>query len=282
MPEESEPIGQEENLREENDFLKMKLMLEHGAEFGTINDDALPAEMENEFLRNIIAFEKSFEDRKYIKVYDKIGRPQQFKAAADIPDEDIDIAWEELRDYLNKHGIDLGVCSPNISKRELYRFTVEELFEKEMDDMNLAGWTTHFTYDEFYPDPIYESERTVIEHFLPALFNTELINEHFYCLQNKDIRLNGKLYSSHNDVKSVFNRFKFFFKKIDLEEATAELCKAVSELLVTVTGNYRARATGTHSSSETIFEGTFLAELSPDELGYWSIKSMHLEGISFG
>ena len=52
----------EEQLKAENDFLKMKLMLEKGAEFHTSGDSMeLPPEAENMFLKNIMEFERQFD-----------------------------------------------------------------------------------------------------------------------------------------------------------------------------------------------------------------------------
>jgi hypothetical protein len=128
----------EDALKEENEYLKMKLMLESGAHFGNLGAE-LPPEIENQFLQNIAEFEKQSATARKIKVFDKIKRPSQFLPINDIPDEMIDESWQKLADYINEHGVDLTVCSPNVSKRELYRFTVEELFEFEMDDLNIPG-----------------------------------------------------------------------------------------------------------------------------------------------
>ena len=45
MEERTDPRREEENLQMENQFLKMKMMLEHGAQFGSSKD--LPAAIEN-------------------------------------------------------------------------------------------------------------------------------------------------------------------------------------------------------------------------------------------
>ncbi|MDQ6903188.1 MAG: hypothetical protein M3139_09275 [Bacteroidota bacterium] len=82
MNENFEDLSEEnnENLKNENEFLKMKLMLEQGAEFGTIKSDSeLPATVENEFLNYIMAFEKQAAERKTIKVFDRIERPEHLK-----------------------------------------------------------------------------------------------------------------------------------------------------------------------------------------------------------
>ena len=134
--EEFENMSEEEKLKAENDFLKMKMMLERGAEFEkTEKGNELSADIENQFLRNIMEFEKQFDQHKITTVYDKIGRPSQFKPVTEIPDTEIEDAWNELYNYMFDHGVDLTATNPNVTARELYRFTTEELFEHQTDDI---------------------------------------------------------------------------------------------------------------------------------------------------
>ena len=52
MEQEYEQLSEKEKLKAENDFLKMKMMLEKGAQFGAgPNSMELPPELENEFLK---------------------------------------------------------------------------------------------------------------------------------------------------------------------------------------------------------------------------------------
>lgn len=281
MDDDFKDLNDEEKLKAENEFLKMKLMLEQGAQFGGDGETKLPAELENEFLQNVMAFEKQFEERKTIKLFDKIGQPQQFKPENEIQDSEIDKAWNDLSNYLSEHGINLDTCSPNISSRELYRFTIEELFEHEMDDMNLPGWSTNFIYDEFHPDPIYESEKAVKEELFPALFKVEPVGDYFLCLYNKEILLNGTSYATSEEVKEAFNRFKSFFKKIELKELNIDNCEVVNEKKSVVRGKYKAVAKAIDDGAKLIFEGQFMIELIPDDLGYWSIRDIQIRGINF-
>jgi len=95
-------LPEEEKLKNENEFLKMKLMLEQGAEFGTMDTDAeLSANAENDFLNYMMAYEKQVPERKRIRVFDRIERPVHFKPVAEIQDNEIDTAWDELDSYLN-------------------------------------------------------------------------------------------------------------------------------------------------------------------------------------
>ncbi|ANH82817.1 hypothetical protein A8C56_19145 [Niabella ginsenosidivorans] len=274
-----EQMSDDEKLRAENDFLKMKLMLEHGAHFGDISDnpDDLSPEMENQLLNNVMALEEQFaKEHKTIKVFDKIDRPQHFKPVAAIPGKDIKHAWEELSNYLNKYGIDLAVCSPNISTRELYRFTIEELFEYEMDDINLPGWTTNFIYDEFYPDPVYDNSRLVQQDLLGDLFST---NDLFCEMQytEEGFYFNGTWYNTFKNYSEKINRFKSLFDEIELEECTVNSC-TVNENDCCVTGNYKAVAQS--ANSKTTFSGNFTVGLIKDDAGYWNMKDIEIEGFN--
>src|SRR3982074_3590712 len=98
---------EKENLQVENDVLKMKMMLQHGAVFGASKD--LPPEIENEFLKSVMEFENQFENVEQTLVFNKLGRPQQFRPVQEIGEEEIEDEWITLYEYMCKHGIELGV-----------------------------------------------------------------------------------------------------------------------------------------------------------------------------
>jgi len=267
---------EEENIKAENDFLKMKMMLEHGAKVGGNENNELPAEIENEFLNNIMAFEKQFEEHKTIKVFDKIGRPQHFKPANEIADDEIDKTWNQLSDYLNEYGIDLDVCSPNITTRELYRFTTEELFQHEMDDMDLPGWSTNFIYDEFHPDPIYDNSRLVQQDLFHDIFRKEeLFCETHYI--KDDFVFNNKVYNEYKSYYEMISRFKSLFDEIELVECNVTHCRA-GATDCEVKGNYNASAKT--CGNEVLFKGDFKVELSLTDLGYWDMKRIQIDGFN--
>jgi hypothetical protein len=218
MNENFESSDEEENLKNENEFLKMKLMLEQGAQFGTMQTDGeLPADIENQFLRNIMEFEKQSAEQKMIKVFDKIERPNHFKPVNEIPDDEIENAWNELDAYLNKYDIDLSVCSPNISHRELYRFTTEELFDHEMNDMNVPGMTTCFTYDEFYPDDKYDNTRYAIDDCIGVIFDKKKY-EWMPWLRRENLCINNHNNLTETDFKEIINSFKEAYEDIIVNE----------------------------------------------------------------
>ena len=274
MPNEFDHLGEQDRLKAENEFLKMKLMLEHGAVMSGSDED-IPDDVENAFLNNIIAFEKEFERRKQVKIFDAIGRPTHFRPAAEISDSDIGEAWLQLRECLNEHSIDLGVCSPNISERELYRFTIEELFDHEMDDISVPGWVTHFIYDEFHPDTVYDNSRMVENSILRDIFRTgDLLCDHEY---NKEFYFNNELFSDFNSYNERIRLFKSLYEDIEVTRSHVSDCM-VKGGRCTVVGNYVA--TARNGGNEDIYKGAFCVELSSNDEYYWHVHSIRIEGFN--
>jgi hypothetical protein len=275
MQDEFQNLNDEEKLKAENEFLKMKLMLEQGAQFGKMETDSeLSPDIENEFLNYIMEFEKQSENPTYIKVFDKIERPTNFKPSSLIPDELIEQAWQNLSDYLNQYQINLDVCSPNISSRELYRFTVEELFEHEMSDMHVPGMMHCFIYDEFYPDHIYDNTRKVQDDLFPDIFSKKPMS--FDYGFKDDLSFNHKVYKDFDALKDAVNNFKTFFEEINLEKCIVSSC-SVEEASSTVKGKYEASAIA--GKEKMIFQGEFIIGLLLNSVGFYSIKDIFIEGI---
>lgn len=278
MNDDCNEMSREEKLRVENDFLKMKIMIEHGGHF-CANGAAieLPPEIENEFLSNIIAFEKQFASRKMTTVFEKIGKPTQFKPAREIPDGEIETAWENLSEYLNTHGIDLSACSPKITSAELYRFTVEELFACEVDDINVPGMISGFIYDEFHPDHEYDNSRAAEQDCISAILNSSQL-EWMHNFKDQ-IQLNHSSTLSKEEFKSRINRFKESYDDIELSEVVVESSKVDGDNC-NVLGTYSAF--GKFGNEKAAWTGRWQVDFCLDkEFEYWYINSVLIEGINF-
>ncbi|HEV7781662.1 MAG TPA: hypothetical protein VGO58_10380 [Chitinophagaceae bacterium] len=276
MSDEFKGLSQQEKLKAENEFLKMKLMLENGAQFGFANtENEIPPEIENAFLRNIEAFERKSANLKYITVFEKIKRPDFFRPVAEIPDAEIYKAWKDLRRYLARFSISVDVCSPNISNRELYRFTTEELFKHEMEDMNIPGMQTGFIYDEFHPDPVYDNSRMVEQDLFGDIFRkTDLFYEIHY--RDKGFVFNNRVYENSKLFVDRINRFKSLFDEIDLTSYSTTACR-VMDNNCKVEGSYEATAKTENNIS--IFKGVFEVDLVLSEIGYWDFKQIRIDGF---
>ena len=268
----------EEELKAENDFLKMKIMLERGGYFGNTGENELPAQVENAFLKNVIEFEKQFGDRKTIKVFDKIERPGHFKPVSEIADDEINEAWDELSNYLDEYNIKLGVCSPNISARELYRFTLEELFDCEIEDITMEGMMHGFIYDEFHPDPVYDNSRAAEDECITYILQKKPLEwTHHFCKQN--LRFNEYFPLTIEEFIKLTDNFKNAYDDIVINEIKT-LEAVVNEKESIVTGLYEIMAICNREvhlltgNWKVIFE-------KGDELEYWYINEVKIDGIQF-
>ena len=237
--------------------------------------------IENEFLKNILEYEKQAENIRTITVFEKIGRPEMFKPVADLKEFEMERRWRELSAYLFDRGINLDACSPNVGPRELYRFAVEELFPYEMEEVNIPGMMHCFIYDEFHPDPLYESERVVTADLFPRIFNTGMADKQFNCFAKKDIILNKKMYASREDLQHTLNHFKSFFSKIELQQVRIDSSTLMDKGKVKVVGKYKAKGVAFGDNKAMVLEGGFVVETIPNEYGFWDIDRMQIGKISF-
>ncbi len=275
MPAEFDDLSQRDQVELDNQFMKMKLMLEHNAQFGPSDKNDIPPELENEFLRHVMEFEKQFDEQKRIRVYDKIERPTHFKPSPELSDDELDDEWEKLSDHLAQYSIFLDVCSPNIPNRELYRFTLEELFDHEIDDINIPGFGTNFIYDEFHPDPLYECGRMVQNDLIESIFRAEpMFSEYSY--SRDKIELNG-LSMDYDEFYRRLKQFKSLYSGFNLIECTVEKSELIGQSCI-VTGIYRAE-TWTEGDM-SFFNGNFSVECVTDELAYWVMKRITIEDFN--
>src|SRR5690606_31104881 len=85
----------EENLRMQNEFLKLKMMAESGAFFG--GEGNLPPDIENQFLNNILEFEKQQTASDEKKIKDILENPA-FKDENELDDITFQQAYKQLTD----------------------------------------------------------------------------------------------------------------------------------------------------------------------------------------
>ena len=253
-------------------------MLERGAEFkfSSKDNEQIPPEIENDFLNYIAEFEKQAAAQKLVKIFDKIQKPNFFKPVASIPEAEIGEAWKILSEYLMKYGIGLDVCSPNISARELYRFTTEELFQYEMADMDLPGMTTTFIYDEFHPDPVYDNTNLVDDDLFGDIFCKRSL---FYQLHyaKSGFSFNGESFKDWQDYNKRIDSFKSQFDEIQLAACNVQRCfEQDSKYLVQ--GNYEAL--GKREAFDVIYKGDFEVELEKGPSGHWEFKTITIEGFT--
>ncbi|MBC7534551.1 MAG: hypothetical protein H7258_02525 [Ferruginibacter sp.] len=271
-----ERLPDKEAINAENSFLKIKMMLENGAHIGSTDDPSFTPEMENAFLRHVMAFEKQFEEGKTIKLFDKIDRPTIFKPVAEVEDSEMEGALDSILEWLAQYNITLDVFSPNITTRELYRFIMEELFEYEMDDMDVAGWTNNFIYDEFHPDPFYENENIADECIKVILSKASM--ELFPYFRKGNLALNEYNTVSKDEMQQYINIFKDASDEIECMNISGISC-AVEGVRSAVTGHYQLRLVS--NGREEFRKGKWRIELETPDNFFWYVYKIQIEGINF-
>ena len=134
-----------EDMRMENEILKLKIQAETGGVFGGHND--IPPEIENYFLQHIQSFEEAWRNARQVKVFELIGCPD-YKMENELEDGQLDEAIKHLTDMLAKKNIIFKGITDH-DPRSVYRLITEKLFELEVSDIDLPGMSMHVRYEEF-------------------------------------------------------------------------------------------------------------------------------------
>ncbi|MCE7990947.1 MAG: hypothetical protein HEP71_03165 [Roseivirga sp.] len=162
-----EPSEEASPLRFENELKKLRLMAEYGATHIETDNEKLNPAMESQFLDYIQAFEEAAEKKETTKVFDLLNQPE-VPAQDIIPDNRMAECLEYLQKLLASKHIYLATIY-EVADREIYRFIVEELFDYEMDIINVPGLESHFTYEEFHPN-LGEDAKRQAGDFLRSVF----------------------------------------------------------------------------------------------------------------
>lgn len=278
MNEQQQPNRTREELEAENDFLKMKLMLEKGAVFGSsVPDEERDPEMDNKFLQYITALEAQMESNETIPIRQFLGFPEHFKPPAEVSDEEVDAAWEEAWSFMRERRIELAVCTPNITTKELYRFFYEEFLDADIDAIDVPGCVYTYHYDNFHPDPLYESSWVVEECLLFILGGREFPIE---CRLHWDpLQLNEHTGLTPEALVEKIRNFRSAFDDIEINDRE-EQSYTVHDNSIQAKGTY---AVELHAGKEIgRVSGNWEMILLPDDVRqFWYVSKIVFEGLNF-
>lgn len=211
-----EPLSDDpqENMRIENELLKLKMKAQFGEAFQMGGDSELPPEIENQFLNNVLAFENAYQHVEYKKVYDLIGQPV-YKKAVELSDSEISEELSHIKQILEKNNIVLDVLA-EYDDRTIYSFITEELFEYETEtgEEPVPGMTRHFTYEEFHPNHKYDINKRA-EEFVSGWFGRKF-SEYSWELANEFVLPDGRMLTKQevlNKFNLVFGSYKKFLNR---------------------------------------------------------------------
>jgi hypothetical protein len=204
----------------QNDFLKMKMMAESGAIFG--GDANLPPEIENQFLKNILEFEKVNAESKPMRIFEMLGKPT-FEDENNLDTVTFQSEFARLLELLNDYSINIHFGKER-DDRFKYNFITKELFDHETSFLPVKGMITYFSYEEFHPD--HEQEITdITNHFLNDFFERKLSNDADYI--NKElIEPDGTILSREDLINRFYSLYEaaiefesvsFILENVDFE-----------------------------------------------------------------
>ncbi len=185
----------EADLRMQNDFLKMKMMAESGAVFG--GGKGLTPEIENQFLNNILEFEKQHSNSCPKKIKEILGHPT-FKNEEDLDDIEFVQAYLKLNDLLTRNFLQVDFLKER-TDRFKYQFIIGELLDQETPFFYAKGMTTYFIYEEFHPDherDIHETTMKFLNDFLERKLDAET-----YYIESQIAEPDGNVVSREDYMK---------------------------------------------------------------------------------
>jgi len=200
----------EENMRIENNFLKLKLKAQYGDAFFMDSNADLPPEIENQFLKNMMAFEEAHANAEYTTVYEKIGRPA-YKPAAELAKDEITSELQRITGIMEEHQISLDMCDGPHEVEVIYKFITEELFGHEIEKTPVFGMGWNFIYEEFHPNDKADIEKNTHE-FLQHWFTRDF-NDHSTELGYEFVLPDGRQLNRDeliNKLKPFFDAFTTF------------------------------------------------------------------------
>jgi hypothetical protein len=256
----------EENLRMENELLKLKIQAQFGAKFG--EGASLPADVENEFLKNVYAFEQNQGDHNSIKVAAFLGSPD-FQKTATLNDESLKEEYARLLKLLDEKSIAIDFIRPR-EDRFKYQFIIEELFEHTMSN-SMPGMTSHFIYEEFHADHDLDI-RNRTNDFLRDWFRKEF-NEFSSELGSQFILASGTVLTREQTLAKIKELFDCYTSFTNCQVAKGEVKFQWNDETQSGMGHVEGgvRFDATLESGETVhFEGPFKLYLSNED-GWWSI-----------
>lgn len=242
-----------------------------------VNPIGLTAAQDQEMLDYILDLGQQEVLAKDMTVFEILGRPQHFPSVGQMGEQRMEEMLQDLLRYMAERGMEVTVFSPNVTRRELYRFITEELFPRRMLHMPVPGMVTCFIYDEFHPDYAYENERAAVGECLGEIFCIGEMRWTFHYAQL--VSLNQYRSLSIDAFRRRVNTFKEMYEEI--EPLTMEVTDSrIAGEVGIVEGRYMIRFTT--ATEQHVLEGRWTIRFHfREDLDMWMIDDIQVEGIGF-
>lgn len=247
----------EDEQRFENELKKLKLKAETGAEFLGVDSNEIPANIESQFLDNVIAFTKATERKEFKKVRAILGNPD-FPSADALAGQNVTLHLDRAFDLLNENSIALEMIY-EVADDEIYRFIIEDLFEHEMAVIDVPGMVNNFIYEEFYPNHK-EDLKKYTKEFVTMLCSSDF--EYMESLVTSQVEFRDHSFTSKEFIDTMADLMKM--ERINLNTLDITQVIVESEDYATVT----VEMLFSHYKKQT------LSLRFAYEYGYWYVCSL--------
>lgn len=209
--EEDDYLSEEDKdkLSIENEIMKIKLQMQFGDDFFMKSSGDLPPEIENQFLKQVMAFEANQGSGEEVTVFERIGKPD-FKQVEDMEPAEIRVELDRLNDILEENGIMLNVCDGPYDDAVIYKFIIEELFLENIEKEFIENTICNFIYEEFHLNDKAEITKNT-QGFMKQWFAREF-TEHSYELADTLVTEEGK----QLPLKELFKKMSLFFEAFEV------------------------------------------------------------------
>lgn len=268
----------DENLRVENEILKLIMQAERDAVFGG-NIEDLPPEVEAEFLKNVQLFENSFDRAEEITIYECIGKPA-YRMVNELTTEEIKTETKKLLELMHTKNIILDV-QEEYELSVIYKFITEELFQEKARDIRIRGYMHHYVYEEFHPNhtlDIGDTAQQFLNHWFEKGFD-EYSSELGYQFITDD----GKIFSRDEVLQKLTNCLNSFRRFTNIKFAASDISFEWDEKENKGIGH----AEGAFSYDAEIENGEIIHIEGPyklymmNEFGLWTIFYFVFPGFSW-
>jgi hypothetical protein len=201
----------QENLRIENEFLKIKLKAQYGDSFQMGISADMPLEIENQFLKSMMAFEDEYANAEYVTVFERLGSPES-KRLDELDELTLSLAIKRLMKLLQNNDIKLDILDGPYEDKVIYRFITEELFSIKVESKPLAGMTCNFIYEEFHPNhkaDIIKRTHSFLHNWFGRKFTEYCTELSWHCITDEGIQLTREdVIGKMNIFFEAFEQFK--------------------------------------------------------------------------
>ena len=268
-----ENLNTEEEQKLNNQVKKLKIELETGAKFFTPNGIDLPADVEAEFLDNIIAFEEAAKKAETKTIGEILGNPVLIPEDG-LTDEQIHEELTKFYKLLDENNVNFDVIYET-PEREIYQFICTEFVEHVHENINIPGFISRYEYEDFMPNDegdLRSESQNLFENLFVGDF--EFLEIEFA----DEVIFKGKKWNREEFMELLevfYESTKIELKSVEIEKVEIQLELGKAE----VTGFIQYVYWENGQRHAKMHEEFTLCFVNPKR--YWEVEQMSLLGLGF-